>query len=104
MPRRTAGPVPRVAGYHVMPAGDRPRLAGVVIHETALWTLIVACCIGGVLFACRVELLERRHTPPRPALARIGRVADAAMLGLGFGMAVASVVVIAAAIFVRLAH
>jgi hypothetical protein len=70
-----------------------------IVHRTALWVLLLACSVAGALYALVSELRG-----PRPDRAQhwIGRCLSGTLTGVGIGMGVATLVLFAAAIIVRL--
>ena len=69
------------------------------VHRTALWVLLVACSVAGGLYALLAELRAARPDRSRPAAERY---VFGAPTGVGIGMGVAALVLLAAAIIVRL--
>ena len=65
-----------------------------VINRTALWVLIVLCCVPGVALVVRARL--RQAWPPLAAWA------DGVMVGIGVGLGVSCVVLAGAALWVTL--
>jgi hypothetical protein len=70
-----------------------------ILHRTALWVLLVACSVAGGLYALVSEARTARSDGASP---RIERYVFGALTGVGVGMCVATVVLFAAAIIVRL--
>jgi hypothetical protein len=64
----------------------------VQVDRTALWILMVACCVPSLAWTWRRAL--RRAGP--------GALVEATMVGLGIGLSAATVVLLAAALVVRL--
>ena len=69
-----------------------------VVHNTEFGVLLAACAVVGVAVAVR----RRVRQPYDRQLARVAALGDAAMLGVGAGMGVAAVILLAAALIVRL--
>jgi hypothetical protein len=70
-----------------------------VVHQTALWVLLIVCSVAGAAYelasASREARADRPHLP-------LGRYVSSTLTGVGIGMAVASLVLIAVALIVRL--
>jgi hypothetical protein len=80
----------------------RHTAATVVVHRTALWVLIVACSMLGVVYAVVTGLRREYyathrswHEAPWRALKHC---ADAALTGMGLGLAAATVIFVVAAV------
>ena len=70
-----------------------------VVQRTALSVLLLVCSIGGAAFMLRLE--SRRSAHDRPAR-RAERLVTATLVGVGIGMSVATLILFAAAVTVRL--
>jgi peptidoglycan biosynthesis protein MviN/MurJ (putative lipid II flippase) len=70
-----------------------------VVHRTALWVLLTAGSIVGAL--CSV-LAERRAARPDRSRPAVERYVFGALTGVGIGMGVATLLLLAAAVLVRL--
>ena len=72
---------------------------GMIVHRTPLWALIGVCSILG---AIRFLVVEGRSDRGAPSIPRAERYVTAALTGVGVGMAVATLILFAAALIVRL--
>jgi len=70
-----------------------------VVHRTALWLLLAACSIVGGLYAL---LAEHRASGRDFSRQAIERYIVGVLTGVGAGMGVATLLLLAAAIIVRL--
>jgi len=70
-----------------------------VVHRTPLWALIGICSVVG---AVRFVVGERRSDRVASSIPRAERYVTAALTGVGAGMAVATLILFAAALIVRL--
>jgi len=70
------------------------------VNRTVLWILLVACSVAGGVYALYSEIRAPRPDQSRPA---IERYLFGVLTGVGMGMGVATLVLLAAAIIVRVA-
>jgi len=70
-----------------------------VVHLTALWILLVLCSVAGGLYALLSELRASRKDGARSSAERY---VFGTLTGVGLGMGVATLVLLAATITVRL--
>jgi len=106
MASRTLGPGRASPTYELCSrsGGDNVQLpvigpAALVVNRTALWVVMGACSAVAVGY---MVLTTWQGTTDEPRLRRLSRCLSAVMDGLGFGLTAALVILIAAAIIVRL--
>ena len=72
---------------------------GMAVHQTAFWVLLIACSVVGAVWFLGGEI---RRSGDRGLLSRVERLVAAGLTGVGFGMSVAALLLLAAALVVRL--
>jgi hypothetical protein len=70
-----------------------------VVNRPALWVLLLACSLAGGVYALSSEIRAPRRGQPRPTHERY---VFGILTGVGMGMGVATLVLLAAALIVRL--
>jgi hypothetical protein len=70
-----------------------------VVNRPALWVLLLACSLAGGVYALYSEIRAPRQGQPRPTNERY---VFGILTGVGMGMGVATLVLLAAALIVRL--
>jgi hypothetical protein len=79
-----------------------------VVNRPALWVLFAICCLPSAIWVLRLRLARsfyRDHRSWREApLGFVGALVDGVLTGVGVGLAVAFVVVIAASLWVSVAR
>ena len=73
---------------------------GMAVHQTAFWVLLIACSLVSAVWFLGGEI--HRRTGDRGLQSRVERLVMAGLTGVGLGMSVAALLLLAAALVVRL--